>query len=168
MSGYIVFHYNVLDADRIDELGPRSLPILERYGGELVAGSVVKPLEGAPFTHMVVYRFADEATAMAYYGCDEMQELSKLRRQITEGFAVYVPELAGAGRVGDDLVEHGAEMDVGPLDRGAGGAGTGRVPISDELASEIDGRLARYRADPNTSRSAEEVRRSGYAAAGGE
>ena len=39
------------------------------------------------------------------------------------------------------------------------------VPISDELASEIERRLARYRADPSTTRSAEEVRRAGYAAA---
>lgn len=42
------------------------------------------------------------------------------------------------------------------------------VPISDELASEIERRLARYRADPTTSRSAEEVRRAGHAAADGE
>ena len=96
MAGYVVFHYNVLDPDHIDELGPRSLPILERYGGELVVGSVVKRLEGSPFTHMVVYRFANEAAAMAYHGCDEMRDLSTLRHGITEGFAVYVPELGGA------------------------------------------------------------------------
>ena len=42
------------------------------------------------------------------------------------------------------------------------------VPISDELADEIERRLARYRADPSTSRSAEEVRKAGYAAADGE
>ena len=39
------------------------------------------------------------------------------------------------------------------------------VPISDELANGIERRLARYRADPTTSRSAEKVRRAGYAAA---
>ena len=41
------------------------------------------------------------------------------------------------------------------------------IPISDELSDEIERRLARYRADPGTSRSAEEVRRAGYAASQG-
>lgn len=91
VSGYILFHYNILDTVRIEELGPRSLPELQKHGGELVIGSFVTPLEGTPFTHMVVYRFSSEEAAMAYYGSGEIQELSKLRREITEGFAVYVP-----------------------------------------------------------------------------
>ena len=91
MSGYIVFHYRILDRVRIEELGPRSLPELEKHGGELVIGSYVRPLEGSPFTHMVVYKFDSQEAAMAYYESGEIQELSKLRREITEGFAVYVP-----------------------------------------------------------------------------
>ena len=91
MSGFIVFHYKILDRVRIEELGPRSLPVLQKYGGELVVGSYVTPLEGSPFTHMVVYKFPTEEAAMGYYESGEIQELSKLRREITEGFAVYVP-----------------------------------------------------------------------------
>ena len=91
MSGYIVFHYKILDRVRIEELGPRSLPVLQEYGGELVIGSYVTPLEGSPFTHMVVYKFPTQEAAMGYYESGEIQELSKLRREITEGFAVYVP-----------------------------------------------------------------------------
>ncbi len=91
MSGFIIFHYKILDSVRIEELGPRSLPVLREHGGELVIGSYVTPLEGSPFTHMVVYKFPTQAAAMGYYESGEIQELSKLRREITEGFAVYVP-----------------------------------------------------------------------------
>jgi len=91
VSGYIIFHYNILDAIRIEELGPRSLPILHRCGGELVIGSYVTPLEGTPFTHMVVYKFPSQKSAMNYYESGEIQALSTLRREITAGFAVYVP-----------------------------------------------------------------------------
>lgn len=91
MSGYIIFHYKILDSVRIEEQGPRSLPVLREHGGELVIGSYVTPLEGSPFTHMVVYKFPTQEAAMGYYESGEIQELSKLRREITEGFAVYVP-----------------------------------------------------------------------------
>ena len=63
MSGYIIYHYNILDKERINELGPLSLPILEKYGGELVVGSSVTRLEGSPYTHMVVYKFDSKEKA---------------------------------------------------------------------------------------------------------
>ncbi len=91
MGGYIIFHYKILDTVRIEELGPRSLPVLHEYGGELVVGSYVTQLEESNFTHMVVYKFPTQEVAMGYYNSGEIQALSKLRREITEGFAVYVP-----------------------------------------------------------------------------
>jgi len=92
MSGYIIYHYNILDEKRIDQLGPLSLPILEQFGGKLIVGSGVKVLEGSPFTNMVMYKFKDSETARAFYESEESQELSKLRNEITEGFVVFVPE----------------------------------------------------------------------------
>lgn len=92
MSGYIIFHYKILDRVRIEELGPRALPIVEKYGGELVVGSYVTPLEGSPYTHMVVYKFPSKEAAMAFYESDELKDVTNLRQKITEGFAVYVPE----------------------------------------------------------------------------
>ncbi|KZL17370.1 hypothetical protein PsWM33_05301 [Pseudovibrio sp. WM33] len=29
MAGYVLHHYNIIDRSRIEELGPRSLPIIE-------------------------------------------------------------------------------------------------------------------------------------------
>lgn len=57
MSGFIIYHYNIVDKVRINELGPLSLPIIEKYGGVLVVASAVTCLEGSPYTHMVVYKF---------------------------------------------------------------------------------------------------------------
>jgi len=91
MAGFIIFHYNILDRTRIEELGPRSLPVLHKFGGELAVGSYVTRLEGSPYTHMVAYKFPTQEAAMGYYESGEIQELSKLRREITDGFAVYVP-----------------------------------------------------------------------------
>lgn len=92
MGGYIIFHYKILDSIRIEELGPQSLPILHQHNGELMVASSVTPLEGSPYPHVVVYKFPTQAAAMGYFHSGEIQELSKLRREITDGFAVYVPE----------------------------------------------------------------------------
>jgi len=92
VSGYIIYHYNILDRERIELLGPLSLPIVEKYGGELVVGSSVTTLEGLPYTHMVVYKFKTKESARSFYESEQSQELSKLRNEITEGFVVFVPE----------------------------------------------------------------------------
>jgi len=92
MSGYIIYNYNVIDKERINELGPLSLPILEKYGGELVVASTVTRLEGSPYTHMVAYKFSSKERAQAFFESVESRELSKLRNKVTEGFVVIVPE----------------------------------------------------------------------------
>ena len=92
MSGYIIYNYNVVDKERINELGPLSLPIIEKYGGELVVASTVTSLEGSPYSHMVVYKFGSKERAQAFYESEESKELSKLRNKVTEGFVVIVPE----------------------------------------------------------------------------
>ncbi len=92
MSGYIIYHYNVTDQTRIEQLGPLSLPILAQYSGQLVVGSGVRVLEGSPYTNMVMYKFKSVAAAKDFYESDEAQELSKLRNAVTEGIVVLVPE----------------------------------------------------------------------------
>ncbi len=94
MSGYIIYHYNVIDKQRIHELGPLSLPIIEKHGGELLVASTVTSLEGSPYSHMVMYKFASQEKAQAFYDCKESQELSKLRNKVTEGLVIIVPEFS--------------------------------------------------------------------------
>lgn len=92
MSGYIIYHYNILDDERINELGPLSLPILEKYSGEIVVGSGVRVLEGTPYTNMVMYKFQSTDAAKKFYESTEAKQLSKLRNEITDGIVVFVPE----------------------------------------------------------------------------
>jgi uncharacterized protein (DUF1330 family) len=92
MSGYIIYHYNIVDKERINELGPLSLPIVEKYNGELIVASTVARLEGSPYTHMVIYKFNSMEQAQAFYESEESRELSKLRNKVTEGFVVIVSE----------------------------------------------------------------------------
>ncbi len=96
MNCLLIYHYNILDAERIEELGPLSLPIVEKYGGELVVASSVGRLEGSPFNHMVMYRFKSQDVAQRFYESEESRALSILRNQVTEGFVVFVPENGAA------------------------------------------------------------------------
>lgn len=90
MSGYLIYNYNVIDKKRINELGPLSLPIVQKYGGELIVASLVTELEGSSYSHMVVYKFSSKEKAQAFYDSDESIELSKLRNKVTEGTVVIV------------------------------------------------------------------------------
>jgi len=91
VSAYIVFHYNIKDRSRIDELGPLSLPIVEQFDGEICIASPVKNLEQSPYSHMVVYKFPSMEAATGYCESPAYRELSILRKQLVEGIAVLVP-----------------------------------------------------------------------------
>ena len=93
MSCYIIYHYNIIDKERIEELGPLSLPIVEKFGGELLIASPAVFLEGSSaYHHMVVYKFINKELAKNFYESEESRELSKLRNEVTEGFAVLMPQ----------------------------------------------------------------------------
>ena len=44
MAGYVLHYYNIIDRSRVDELGPLSLPTVEKCGGEIIVASPVKML----------------------------------------------------------------------------------------------------------------------------
>ena len=91
MAGYLLFHYNITDRSRIDELTQLSHPIDEKYGAQVIVGSPVKALEGAMLTHLIILKFETFEQALAYYHSEENKELSKLRTAITEGWVTVVP-----------------------------------------------------------------------------
>ncbi|MGR6871475.1 DUF1330 domain-containing protein [Pseudomonas sp. HK3] len=93
MNYYIIYHYNILDRERIELLGPLSAPIVEKFGGELVIANYLDFLEGSsPYSHMVVYKFKSKELAKSFYESEESRALSKLRNEITEGFVVLMPQ----------------------------------------------------------------------------
>ncbi len=91
MSAYLVCNYNIIDRDRIDELGPISLPTVQKYGGEICIANHVKILEKSAFRHMVVYKFPNIASAESYYNSEENKKITALRQELTEGSVVLVP-----------------------------------------------------------------------------
>lgn len=93
MSGFVIHHYNIIDRSRVDELGPLTLPIAEKYGAEVIVGSPVKVLQGkgSTYSHMVIYQLESFEAALRFYHCEELQQLAGLRNQIIEGFSAVVP-----------------------------------------------------------------------------
>jgi len=91
LSAYIVFNYNILDRSRIDELTQLVTPLIDKYKAEVIVGSPVKAIEGTAFSGMVIYKFESFEAAERFYYSKEHQELSVLRKEITEGFATIVP-----------------------------------------------------------------------------
>jgi len=87
VSAYLIFHYNILDRGRIDELGPLIDPLLKKYNGQIAIGDYVQELEGSS-----AYRFNSQESALEFYNSEEHQEISKTRNKITEGTAIVVPE----------------------------------------------------------------------------
>ncbi|NIZ59841.1 DUF1330 domain-containing protein [Sedimentitalea sp. CY04] len=92
MAGYVLHHYNIIDRSRVGELGPMSLPIVEKYGAELLISSPVKALKGSTsYSNMVVYKFESFAAALEFYHSPEMAEFAIFRDKIIEGFATVMP-----------------------------------------------------------------------------
>ncbi len=91
MSGFVIHHYNIIDRSRVDELGPLSLPIVEKHGGTILIASPVKALKGTTYSHMVVYQFDSFDAALTFYHSSEMQEFAALRDQIIDGISMVLP-----------------------------------------------------------------------------
>ncbi|SDR45515.1 DUF1330 domain-containing protein [Pseudovibrio sp. Tun.PSC04-5.I4] len=92
MAGYVLHHYNIIDRSRIGELGPMSLPIVEKYKGELIVASPIKALSGSTsYENMVIYRFGSFEAALKFYHSSEMAELAEFRDQVVEGFSAVIP-----------------------------------------------------------------------------
>ena len=91
MSGYVIYHYEITDRSKIDEFTRLSLPVNDKYDAKLVIGSPVKALEGEAFTHIVMLEFRNFDAASEYFYSSDHKEISKLRNEITKGWAAVVP-----------------------------------------------------------------------------
>ena len=101
MSGFVVHHYNIIDRSRVDELGPMTLPIAEKYGAEIIIGSPVKPVKGQTYSHMVIYQLESFEAALTFCHSPEMQALEEFRNQVIDGFTAVIPGHTETARVVD-------------------------------------------------------------------
>jgi len=59
MSDYLIYQYKIIDKTRIEELGPLSLAIIEKYSGELVVASGMNFLEGnSTYNNILMHKFS--------------------------------------------------------------------------------------------------------------
>jgi len=100
MSAYIIYHYNILDRSRVNELGPLTTPLLEKHNGEIAVGDYIIPLEGTPYSHLVAYKFESQKIALEFYK-EEHAEISETRNQIIDGIVTMVPAFGVKHEYGD-------------------------------------------------------------------
>ena len=92
MAGYILHYYNIIDRARVDELGPLSLPVVEKYGGEIMVASPVKVLKGeTTYSNMIIYKFESFEAALKAYHSPESADFSKFRDQIVDVISMVLP-----------------------------------------------------------------------------
>jgi len=100
MSAYIIYHYNIIDRDRIDELGPLADPVVKKYNGEISDADNIIRLEGSPYSHMVAYKFESQRVALDFYK-EEQEVNSKTRNQVIDGTVTMVPAFGSKHEFGD-------------------------------------------------------------------
>lgn len=91
MAGYVIFHYKITDRSQIDKLTGLSLPVNNQFGAKVIVGSPVKAVEGNALTHIVILKFDSFDLAQTFYHSKEHAQITKLRNEITEGWAAIVP-----------------------------------------------------------------------------
>jgi len=93
MSAYVIFNYKILDRNRIDELSKISKDSdnKSKYESKVVVASSVNCVEGITLPNIVIYEFEDLETAKNWYYKGNESEVTKLRKEITEGWVTIVP-----------------------------------------------------------------------------
>jgi len=100
VSAYIIYQYNIIDCDRVNELGPRVEPIMRKHNGEIAIGDYIISLEGSPYSHLVMYKFESQKVALDFYQ-EEQKINSEARNQIIKGTVTMVPGNGNRHELGD-------------------------------------------------------------------
>lgn len=92
MPAYIIAEIEVTDPDAYKAYASRTPDVIARHGGRFVIrGGAVELLEGGPPpARLVVIEFPDAATAHAFYGSPDYQEILPLRQATSRGRLVLV------------------------------------------------------------------------------
>ena len=88
MTVYLVGHIAIHDRERYAQYGAGFMPILEQYGGTIVAVTDAPTvLEGlADGRRLVILSFADQTAALTWYRSPEYQDIAKHRHAAAEAF----------------------------------------------------------------------------------
>lgn len=84
MAVYYINSYDIIDPELFKTYGPKLLPILRKYGAEILASDTAGiAVEGNPRLMNAVVKFPSEEVAMQCYNDPEYQPVKAIRQQAT-------------------------------------------------------------------------------------
>jgi uncharacterized protein (DUF1330 family) len=80
MAVYYMNSYDIIDADEYQKYGPLAIPLIIKYGGEVLAADTDGiAIEGSAKHMNAIIRFPSEEAALNCYNDPEYQEVKKIR-----------------------------------------------------------------------------------------
>jgi uncharacterized protein (DUF1330 family) len=80
MPVYYMNSYDIIDQDEYQKYGPLAVPLIMKYGGEVLAADTAGiVVEGEARTMNAIIRFPSEEAALNCYNDAEYQKVKKLR-----------------------------------------------------------------------------------------
>jgi len=80
MSVYYINSYDIDDAAAFSKYGPLVVPLIHKYGGEVLASDTAGvAVEGQPRTMNAIIRFPSMETALACYNDPEYEKIKMIR-----------------------------------------------------------------------------------------
>ncbi len=94
MPVYFVVYLTITDPVRFMEYYKTVLPVIERWGGRMVAKGKPEIVEGSlSFHQAVIFQWPSRQTLLDYWHSDEYAEIRKLREGASEWEAVIVDSI---------------------------------------------------------------------------
>jgi uncharacterized protein (DUF1330 family) len=91
MAVYLINSYDITNPDEYKTYGPKVLPILRRYGAEVLASDVSGvAIEGKPKTMNAIIKFPSEEAVHQCYEDPEYAEVKKIRHNSTRNCTMVV------------------------------------------------------------------------------
>ncbi len=80
MPVYYMNSYDITDMEEYQHYGPLAIPLIKKYGGEVVAADTAGiAVEGQPRSMNAIIRFPSEDSALSCYNDPEYEQIKKVR-----------------------------------------------------------------------------------------
>ena len=91
MPVYYMNSYDIVNPDEYQKYGPLAIPLIIRYGGEVLAADVNGvAVEGTAKNMNAIIRFPSEEAALNCYNDPEYQEVKKIRINSTSNCSMVL------------------------------------------------------------------------------
>jgi uncharacterized protein (DUF1330 family) len=91
MPVYYMNSYDIINADEYQKYGPLAIPLIMKYGGEVLAADTDGvAVEGDAKNMNAIIRFPSEQAALSCYNDPEYQEVKKIRLNSTSNCSMVL------------------------------------------------------------------------------